>query len=167
MDHPPPSVAEPNEASPAMAGVARPDSATELPSPADRPAADVVIFDGHCRFCLSQVRRLQRLDRRGRLAFLSLHDAEVARRYPDLSHDQLMQEMYVVDTRGVRHAGAGAIRYLSRQLPLLWPLMPFLHLPGTSRLWRWLYDQIARRRYLLAGRTDACDDGACAVHFRR
>lgn len=139
----------------------------DLPTIADRPDADLVIFDGHCRFCLAQVRRLHRMDWRGSLAFISLHDPEVARRYPDLTHDQLMKEMYVIDQAGQRHAGASSIRYLSRRLYPLWPLMPLLHLPGTMPMWRWLYAQIAERRYRLAGRVDTCEDGACSVHFRR
>jgi len=143
------------------------DHSAGLPSPHDRPNAEIVIYDGHCRFCLAQVRRLAWLDRWQRLSFLSLHDPEVARRFPDLSHEQLMKEMVVVDQAGGRHAGAGSIRYLSRRLYLLWPLMPFLHVPGTMPMWRWLYAQVARRRYLIAGRIESCDDGACAVHFRR
>lgn len=141
--------------------------ADSLPSPADLPNADIVLFDGHCRFCQSQVLRLHRFDGRGRLAFLSLHDPEVARRFPDLTHDQLMKEMVVVDARGGRHAGAGAIRYLSRRLPILWPLMPLLHIPCSMPVWNWLYGQVAKRRYRLAGRIESCEDGACAVHFRR
>ena len=59
-----------------------------LPTPDDRPAADVVIYDGHCRICAAQVKKLARWDRGGRLAFLSLHDPQVALRYPDLSFDE-------------------------------------------------------------------------------
>ena len=51
--------------------------------------ADVVIYDGHCSFCRGQVERVNRWDTPGRLAYLSLHDPEVARRYPDLDHDAL------------------------------------------------------------------------------
>lgn len=136
-----------------------------LPTPADRPDADVVIYDGHCRMCSAQVRKLDWWDCQHRLAYLSLHDPEVAQRYPDLSHDALMQEMYVVDGRGVRHHGAGAIRYLSRRLRWLWWLMPVLHIPGSLPLWQWLYRQIARRRYRF-GRTDQCDSGTCRLHGR-
>jgi predicted DCC family thiol-disulfide oxidoreductase YuxK len=142
---------------------ARPES---LPSPKQRPGADVVIFDGKCRFCRSQVERLDRLDRAGRLAFLSLHDPAVAEQYSDLSHDALMEEMYVIDARGVRRRGAEAFRYLSRRLPLLWPLAPILHIPFSLPLWRWLYRQVASRRYRLAG-SNACDDDACQIHFRK
>jgi predicted DCC family thiol-disulfide oxidoreductase YuxK len=134
-----------------------------LPRPQERPLADVVIYDGHCRMCTAQVRAIERLFSGGRLAYLSLHDAEVARRYPDLVHDALMREMYIVDRQGRRHAGAAAVRYLSRRLPRLWWLAPVLHLPGTMPLWSWLYRQVANSRYRF-GRVEACDDGSCRIH---
>ena len=142
------------------------DSSSRLPSPTDRPAADVVIYDGHCRFCTGQVRRLARWDSGGRLAFLSLHDERVVRDYPDLTHEQLMKEMFVVDRTGRRHGGAAAFRYLSRRLPTLWLLSPLLHIPFSLPVWSFLYQQVAKRRYAM-GKIEACDDGACEVHFRR
>jgi predicted DCC family thiol-disulfide oxidoreductase YuxK len=140
--------------------------ANALPDPDQLADTDVVIYDGECRFCQRQVRNLRRLDRFGeRLSFLSLHDPRVAQRYPDLTHDELMTQMYVVDIDGNRHGGSDAVRYLTRRLPLLWPAMPILHLPGTARLWRWGYNQIAKRRYLISGQS--CQDDACAVHLKR
>jgi predicted DCC family thiol-disulfide oxidoreductase YuxK len=136
------------------------------PTPGERPQAEVVIYDGDCRFCSGQVRNLARFDRGGRLAFISLHDPEVARRYPDLSKERLMEEMVLIDRTGKRHGGADAFRYLTRRLPLLWPLAPLMHIPCCLPLWRWCYRQVAQRRYLL-GKNQHCDDGACKVHFRR
>jgi predicted DCC family thiol-disulfide oxidoreductase YuxK len=141
-------------------------SAFPLPTPAESPAVDVVIFDGHCRFCRANVELFHRLDRRRRLAFLSLHDPEVYRRWPDLTHEQLMQEMVIVDRHGGRHAGAASIRYLSRRLPLLWPLAPLLHIPFSMPLWRGLYRFIARNRYRIAGKRKECDDNACSAHLK-
>ncbi|MCG8653679.1 MAG: DUF393 domain-containing protein [Pirellulales bacterium] len=123
-----------------------------------------MIYDGECNFCRSQVAKLHRFDRGGqKLAFISLHDPRVAQRYPDLSHQQLMDQMYVVDRAGRRHGGADAVKYLSRRLPLLWIIAPILHIPGTARLWRWMYRQVARRRYRLAGRN--CENDSCSIHF--
>ena len=136
-----------------------------LPSPADRPDADVVIYDGHCRFCQAHVALFARLDRCGRLAFISLHDESVYERWPDLTHDPLMEEMVIVDRQGGRHIGAGAIRYLSRRVPLMWPLAPFLHVPFSMPVWKWLYPQGATRLYLIAGKQPVCDDDSCQVHF--
>lgn len=154
-----------------MSGVAvtaQPASAdaSPLPTPAERPQADIVIFDGHCRFCRAQVEQLARWDARGRrLAFLSLHDPEVAKRFPDLTYDQLMQEMYVVDRHGRRHAGAAALRYLSRRLPVLYIFAPLLHLPFTLPLWRWAYRQVAKRRYWFGRSAPVCEEEACRIHM--
>ncbi|MDA8744461.1 DUF393 domain-containing protein [Rubripirellula amarantea] len=133
-----------------------------LPDPDDLKDSNVVIYDGQCNFCLGQVNNLRRLDIGGkRLSFISLHDPRVKERYPDLSHDDLMAQMYVIDRDQNRYGGSDAVRFLSRQLPLLWPVMPILHIPGTAGLWRWGYHQIAKRRYKLAGKN--CEDGVCKI----
>ena len=126
-----------------------PSAAFPLPDPEDRPRAEVVIYDATCRLCRSTCRSLERLDRGGRLAFLPLRDERVSQRYPDLSRAELEKHVYVVDSGGRRRSGAGAVRYLSRRLPALWPLAPALHIPGSMPLWRWLYDQVSRRRHAL------------------
>ena len=141
---------------------------TALPTIQERPQADVVIFDGDCAFCQNQVQKLARWDGSGgRLAFISLHDGEVARRYPDLTHDMLMDQMYVVNPAGQRYGGAAAFRYLSRRLPKLWWLCPLLHIPFTLPLWQWGYRQVAKRRYQLQGKHAACESGACELHLRK
>lgn len=140
-----------------------PSATVPLPGPRERPDAHVVIFDGHCQFCQRQVRRLHALDRRGILAYVSLHDALAAELAPNLTHDQLMEQMYVVERDGTQHGGAAAFRFLTRHLPLLWPLAPVLHIPGSLRLWSWLYRQVAIRRY--RWNKPDCEGGTCQVHF--
>src|SRR5687768_2981846 len=139
-----------------------------LPTPPENPSADIVIYDGHCKFCTGQVKNLARWDTRGRLAFLSLHDAEVPQRFPDLTHDQLMEQMYVVDQQGNRYGGAAAFRYLTRRLPRLYFLAPLMHLPFTLPIWQWGYKLVARNRYLFGKLSDdnTCDGDACKVHFK-
>lgn len=142
-----------------------------LPDPESFPDRDVVIYDGKCNACGMAAKRLHQMDfGRGRLAFLSLHDPRVAERYPELSHDDLMAQMYVVDMAGNQHGGADAIRYLSRRLPLMWTLAPLLHIPGTAGLWRRMYRLIAKNRYWIStrffGTPDDCEDGTCSIHRR-
>ena len=139
-----------------------------LADPAQRPGSDVVIFDGQCRFCQKQVLRLDRFDGGQRLSYLSLHDPRVRRQYPDLSHEQLMQEMYVVSPEGTRYGGAHALRYLSRRLPRLWWVAPLLHIPCSGPLWQWLYQRVAIRRYKLSQRGEkACDEDVCEFHLNK
>lgn len=140
---------------------------TKLPTIQENPDADILIYDGDCRFCSQQVERLARLDGTGkRLAFISLHDPEVRRRWPDLTHDMLMEQMYLIDRQGNRYGGAAAFRYLSRRLPTLWALAPLMHLPFSLPLWQWMYRQVAKRRYKLMGKTHSCDGDACSVHLK-
>lgn len=128
---------------------------------AARPARDTVLYDGQCRFCRGQIAMLRRLDLAGRLRFVSLHDSVVMAEFPELAPEDLAGEMHVIDTGGRARAGAEAVRYLSRRLPLLWPLAVPLHVPGSLPLWSWLYGVVARNRYRIAGR---CDEGACRIH---
>lgn len=130
----------------------------------DGQGHEIVIFDGNCRFCWGQVTRLKKLDIGDKLRFLSLHDPDVAERFPDLSREQLMAEMFVVSRDGKRRGGVNAIKYLSRRLFLLWPLMPFLHIPGTAWILRAAYRWVARRRYRLGGATECSQ--ACSVHWK-
>lgn len=138
-------------------------SELQLPTPQEVANADVVIYDGHCSFCRARVKQLAWLDRGRRLAFLSLHDPEVKKRYPDLTYDQLMKEMYVVDRHGGRHPGAAGFRYLSRHMPLLFPIAPLMHIPFSMPLWQAIYGLVARNRYLF-GKIEECEDGACKLH---
>ena len=109
---------------------------------------------------------MHRFDGANRLAFLSLHDPEVARRWPDLEYDDLMEAMYVIDGSNRRYRGADAFRYLTRRLPKLWILAPALHLPGSLPFWRAAYRWVAQRRYRW-GKVPQCDDdGACHVHLK-
>lgn len=128
---------------------------------ATRPARDTVLYDGQCRFCRGQMAILRRLDPTGRLALVSLHDPSVARDFPELPREVLLEEMVVVDRSGRTRAGATAWRHLARRLPLLWPLAVPLYIPGSLPLWNWLYRLIARNRYRFAG---TCDEGTCRLN---
>lgn len=144
-----------------------------LPTPTDRPDADVVLYDGRCNFCRARVEQLRWLEgallwKSGeKLAYLSLHDPEVAQQYPDAPHERLLEEMCVVEKRtGKHHWGAEAVRYLSRRLPRLWPLAPVMHLPGIMLVAKPVYAWVSRNRYLIAGKAEDCDNGACALPRR-
>ena len=136
-----------------------------LPTSAERPNVDVVIFDGQCRMCLAQMQKLAWWDGQRHLSYISLHDPLVAERYPDLSRERLLDEMVIVDRQGRRHGGAEAVRYLTRRLRRLWWAAPLLHVPGSLPLWKLLYRTIARNRYRW-GKLDDCHDGTCDLHAR-
>ena len=136
-----------------------------FPAPTDRPGAKyVLIYDGHCRFCAANIQWISAVDQ-GRVAYLSLHDPEVQSRWPDLSYEQLMKHMYLIDLEtGSKYPGAAAFKFLSRKLVAFWPIAPLLHVPGTLPIWQFLYSRIARVRYSFGRIKEECD-GTCELHF--
>lgn len=141
----------------------------DFPTPQDRPDTDVVIFDGQCGICSAQMRQLQWWDCQRHLSYLSLHDRRVTERWPELSHERLMQEMVIIDQTGHKHWGPEAVRYLTWRLRRLWWALPVLYFPGSMIIWRPLYRWIARNRYRLSGGVlgggEACEEGgACEIH---
>lgn len=138
-----------------------------LVDPDRAPGSIVVIFDGECRFCQKQVSHLKWFDKGDRLSFISLHDARVHERYPNLTHDQLMAQIYVVSPEGTQYGGAAAIRFLSRRLPRLWWLAPLMHIPFSLPLWQWCYRRVAIRRYQISERMGKHCKDSCSIHLQK
>jgi predicted DCC family thiol-disulfide oxidoreductase YuxK len=128
----------------------------------------MVIFDGHCGLCNRSVRWLLRRDRDDRMRFVASESPRVA---------ELLERhgMGVAPTRAaqvgpssilvVEHAGSADERLLFRSdavLALMGELPP--PWPGIAALLRWvpgmvrdlLYRAIARVRYWVWGRLEAC-----------
>lgn len=114
-----------------------------------------LVYDGLCAFCIRSLRPLQAIDFRGRLV---LHDATdraaVLERFPQLAEEDLDTAMYVVDAAGRSYRGFYAFRRIARALPLLWPLVPLVHLPGAGFVGERVYALIARNRSQLGCRLD-------------
>lgn len=125
----------------------------------NRTMRDVVIYDGECAFCRSQIKIIKTLDICGKLNFESCHDEAVRKKYNHISYEDFLSRMYVVDVVGNSYGGAEAVRYISKKLVVLWPLAILLHIPYSNSFWHWLYDTIARNRYRIAGK---CMDG-CSI----
>lgn len=145
------------------------DTANQLPTPQDRPEADIVLYDGQCNFCRASVAKLRWWDCQGKLAYQSLHDPQVKERWPDISLERLHEEMCLVERDsgphpGRRHWGAEAIRYLTRRLRRLWWLAPVMHFPGIMLIAKRVYRVVARNRYLIAGKSVDCEGDACSLH---
>lgn len=128
------------------------------------PIRDTVLYDGQCRFCRSQIALLKVFSVSHRVDCISFRTTKASELFPEISHEQLMQQMYVVDPQGHARGGADAVRYLSRRIPFLWPLALLLHIPGSLPLWKRLYAFVARHRFSIAG---SCSDGECQLPSRK
>jgi predicted DCC family thiol-disulfide oxidoreductase YuxK len=108
-----------------------------------------VLYDGACPLCRRTVGVLSALDLFGRLEFLDFRRLDLDeynhRHRLELSPAALEQEMTVV-VGGRRYDGFQAYRRLALALPALWPLAPWLFLPGVSGVGARLYRYVAANR---------------------
>jgi predicted DCC family thiol-disulfide oxidoreductase YuxK len=118
-------------------------------------AKSIVLFDGVCNLCNGFVNFLIERDTHDRFQFGSLQ-SEVVRellRPFHYSTDEISTVLLIED--GQLHAQSTAVLKIFRQMPGAWPLMySFMVLPRPFR--DFLYNLVARNRYKIFGRKDAC-----------
>ena len=124
-------------------------------------ALPVLIYDGHCRFCVREAERLARwVGERVRLE--SFRDPGVIARHPGLTPELCDRGMQLVRPDGRIVSGAEAGAHLLRLRPALAPLGWLYYVPGIRQLADAIYGVIARNRFRLGG--TACSGEECRVH---
>jgi predicted DCC family thiol-disulfide oxidoreductase YuxK len=123
------------------------------------PGSLVLLYDGLCRFCDGTVQFILRHDPGGSLRFASLQGTyarDVVQRLPALSGVDSLILLEVTDKNRTRvRVRSDAALALARYLGWPWRLLGVLRVvPRPVR--DALYDALARRRYRLFGRRDAC-----------
>jgi predicted DCC family thiol-disulfide oxidoreductase YuxK len=118
-----------------------------------------VLYDGFCPLCRRTVRILTCLDLFRRLDFQDFRRLDIAdynrRHQLNLCPEELEKAMYVI-AEGRSFSGFLAYRVLSLAVPVFWPLVPFLFLPGASALGTVLYRFVARNRHQLVTCNSSC-----------
>ena len=118
-----------------------------------------LLYDGTCRFCVAQARRLKRLAG-AHVEAESMYADGVRGRFPMLppvGPDGKVGEIKFVDDRGRMTGGAEAIArvLMTGRGPVAWGARLYF-VYGVRQLANAAYRTIARRRYRLAGTCDDC-----------
>jgi predicted DCC family thiol-disulfide oxidoreductase YuxK len=118
-----------------------------------------LLYDGTCRFCVAQARRLKRFVGAGVQAE-SLYADGVRERFPTLppvGADGKVGEIKFVDDGGRMSGGAEAIAraLMTGRTPIAWGARLYF-VPGIRQLSNAVYRAIARRRYRLSGTCEDC-----------
>lgn len=131
--------------------------ASRLPAHVVPPERPVVLFDGACAFCRSQLEVL-RARAGDRLDYVSFREPGVVERY-GLDPAACEEAMHVVEPDGTVHRGAAAVaRAWSRSRKAPW-LAGIYRLPLAAPLLERAYAWVAKRRFRIGGRV--CASGAC------
>jgi predicted DCC family thiol-disulfide oxidoreductase YuxK len=127
----------------------------EEPKAAAAAEGPVVLYDGVCGLCDRSVQLILRNDRRGRFRFAALQSAAGAAllRKHGLPPAALDSVVLVEGGRAWRKSAA-ALR-IARRMDAPWPLLwPLLVVPRPVA--DFFYDLVAKNRYRIFGKLDAC-----------
>lgn len=117
----------------------------------------IVIFDGNCQLCNFSVNILRRADKDNRLAFIPFQRLFLHPELPVLPklESVVPNTVVVISMEGVVLVKSNAIIYALRALGGIFRI--FVLAKVVPRFIRdWLYDLIARNRYLLFGKANSC-----------
>lgn len=94
-----------------------------------------VWYDAACPMCRREVAVMQRLDRKGRIAFI---DATAPGSVCPLDRAEMLVRFHAMED-GKLLSGAAAFAAMWRAIPLLRPLGLAARLPGVEHLLEWAY----------------------------
>lgn len=125
----------------------------------------VMLYDGSCRFCTQSAKTLARRVGAAKVETVNFQDDGVLASYPGVTYDACMKKMHVIDPEGRVYAGAGAVARLVRTIPVLGLFSYVYFIPGIRQLAEIVYAFVAKNRYKLFGKTEACEPGGtCHLH---
>lgn len=105
-------------------------------------------YDSECGFCVSSVRRFERVLARRGFSLVRLQSPG-AGSLLGVSEADLLTEMRVRFDDGTVVGGAVAVAAIARRIWWAWPLWAISRVPGAMALMRVAYRYVARNRYCL------------------
>ena len=126
------------------------------PSEAYEASQKLIVFDGVCVLCSGFARTVVKLDRKGSFRFATAQSpfGEALFRKYGLRTDSYETNLVLVEGKAFMRLES----FVAVMSELGWPwraARALLLLPRPLR--NWLYDRIARNRYVLFGKKDSCD----------
>lgn len=115
-----------------------------------RDAANLVLYDDECAFCISQTRLLRRLDWLKIFQFQGISDSRNSELAPNLKREDLETAIHCVTKDGKIFRAARCFRFVAMRIPLLIPFALLLWIPGMIWIAEKIYHRIARNRQFLS-----------------
>ncbi len=111
----------------------------------------IVLYDGRCGYCKKAMMLIRMTDWLHRVTLENLHDPEARASYaPKISIETLNESMHAVDENNDITKGFYAVRAICRELPVLWPVVFLLSVPGVPFIGERIYGSIAAHRPIVA-----------------
>jgi predicted DCC family thiol-disulfide oxidoreductase YuxK len=109
----------------------------------------LLVYDGGCKFCVSQVAHL-----RGLLGecfeMVSFREPQFFAQHPQLTLTECEKAIQLMMPSGQVFSGAEAVAQLMGHAPWLALFKWVYYVPGLRMLWDWLYANVSMHRYKLS-----------------
>jgi len=120
-----------------------------------------VVYDGHCHFCVDNIKKLLVMDLFGVIYALDYQrEPDLKKIHPDLNKELCHSQLHMVEPDGSLSAGFYVFRRLSLKIPMLYPLIPLFYFPGAKLFGPMVYRWIANNRYLFHSQK-TCQNNTC------
>lgn len=132
------------------------------------PGRNVLLYDGLCKFCTAGAKQLLAWSPPGSVELVSFQEPGVLERFPGVSHEACMRQMYLVTANGQVYGGVAAAVEVIALRPVVGWLAYGYYLPGVRLMCDAVYALIAANRYRIMGKAIAageCEGGTCALHL--
>ena len=126
----------------------------------NQKVAPILIYDGHCQFCVAAVQKLKIMDLFATLQCVDLHDADLGALHPSLSKEKAMSQLHLVEEGGGLCGGFDIFRRICFTMPMLYPVIPIIYCPGMGIVGPWVYRFVAKNRYFFHF-SKACQNNTC------
>ncbi|MCM8794745.1 MAG: DCC1-like thiol-disulfide oxidoreductase family protein [Candidatus Omnitrophica bacterium] len=126
-----------------------------------------VFYDGSCEACVRTARLIGAVNILHRVTLVDFRSPQELEAQAGWGQEQAKRaesELLIRLSNEWWLGGFDAFRWMAWRLPLLWPIAPFLHLPGAIGLGRPVYAWIAKNRYRFLG--VHCAGAACSAAGR-
>ncbi|MGN6367628.1 MAG: thiol-disulfide oxidoreductase DCC family protein [Phycisphaerae bacterium] len=110
----------------------------------------VLFYDGSCGLCRHIARFVCSLRLRAPLRIVNAADPRQLRHYPQLSPHQAMQSVHLLTPSGKLHRGFDAVIALTRLIPFVRFLAPFMSLRISRWIGNHLYEFVTHHRHQIS-----------------
>jgi predicted DCC family thiol-disulfide oxidoreductase YuxK len=108
-----------------------------------------VVYDGGCQFCQRSVEHLKVMDLFSRCEYIDFHTIKNFEQvHSSLNKELATSQMHLITPDRTIYGGFFAFRQLAWLMPMMYPLLFLMYLPGASWAGSGVYRFIAKNRYL-------------------
>ena len=126
----------------------------------------IVFYDSWRLMCTAVAERTKKLDKKGKMKFVSFRDEDVVEKY-ELSQElqsKMEQRLYILKNNKW-YDGIHSIYVLAKAVPSYWFAVPFIKLSIVLGFGSKVYDYIANNRKLVP--VGHCREGICEIPTKK